>query len=62
MISIIGDSVDELANLQSIIETGLLNNDESTTLDVTYKLSSRDILLVDQYNHIVGRKEQKNDR
>ena len=62
MISIIGNSVDELANLQSIIETGLLNNDESTTLDVTYKLSSRDILLVDQYNHIVGRKEQKNDR
>ena len=59
MISIIGDSVDELADLQSVLETGILNSNDNTALDVTYKLSSGDILLVDRYNHIVGRKEQQ---
>lgn len=57
MICIIGDTADELADLQTLIEIGVLNSDEESTLDVTYKLSSGDILLVDQYNHIVGSKE-----
>jgi len=56
MIHIIGDTADELADLQSLIETGMINSNEDTTLDITYKLSSGNILLVDQYNHIVGQK------
>lgn len=59
MISIIGDSVDELTDLRSLLEIGLLNSNENTVLDVTYKLFSGDILLVDRYNHIVSRKEQQ---
>lgn len=59
MISIIGDSVDELTDLRSLLEIGLLNSNENTVLDVTYKLFSGDILLVDRYNHIVDRKEQQ---
>lgn len=63
MISIIGDTADELAALQSIIDTGVINSNEASTLDVTYKLSSGDILLVNQYNHIIGSKpkEDKDD-
>lgn len=57
MITIIGDTSDELATLQYIINTGLLNasNDNNlTAVDVTYKLSSGDDLLVNQYDYIVG--------
>ena len=53
MIRIIGDTVDELADLQILLETGMLNSNKHTTIDITYKLSSGGILLVDQYNHIV---------
>lgn len=56
MISIIGDTSDELAALQSIIDTGVINSNEKVTVDVTYKLSSGDNLLINQYNHIVGSK------
>lgn len=56
MINIIGDTVYELILLQKLLETGMLNSSEDITLDTTYKLSSGDTLLVDQYNHIVGRK------
>ena len=54
MIVIIGDTADELADLQLLLETGMLNTNEDTTLTITYKLSSGGTLLVDQYDHIVG--------
>lgn len=57
MIYIIGDTADELANLQILLETGMLNVNKDITFDtITYKLSSGRTLLVDQYNHIVGEK------
>ena len=59
MIHITGDTADELADLQKLLETGMLNGNKDTTIDITYKLSSGDTLLVDKYNHIVGQKEQK---
>ena len=62
MITIIGDNPDELADLQDVIERGILNtkrNDE-ITLDVSYKLSSGDQLLVNKYNHIIGSIEKDN--
>ena len=61
MISIIGDTSDELATLQSIIDAGMVNSNERFTLDVTYKLSSGDNLLVNQYKHIVGSKPKKDE-
>lgn len=61
MIHIIGDTADELANLQILLETGMLNSSKNVTLDINYKLSSGNILLVDRYNHIVGEKETSND-
>lgn len=36
MISIIGDTSDELAALQSIIDAGVINSNEICTVDVTY--------------------------
>ena len=59
MITIIGDNPDELADLQDVINTGLLNlkQNNETILDITYKLSSGDKLLVNKYNHIVGKLE-----
>ena len=61
MIHIIGDTADELANLQILLEAGMLNSEKDITLDTNYKLSSGNILLVDRYNHIVGEKEISND-
>ena len=61
MIYIIGDTSDELADLQTLLETGMVNGNKDTTLNITYKLSSGGILLVDQYNHIVGEKEQESE-
>lgn len=57
MIQIIGDTVDELADIQKLLEIGTLNSNEAGTIDVTYKLSFGGIILVDRYNHIVGKKE-----
>ena len=62
MIHIIGDTADELADLQILLETGMINSNKDSTLDITYKLSSGDILLVDQYNHIVGRKNKDKEK
>ena len=63
MISIIGDTSDELAALQSIIDAGLINSKGLFTVDTTYKvtyeLSSGDVLLVNQYNHIIGSKPKE---
>lgn len=53
MIHIIGDTAEELADLQILIEAGILNGNKDTTLDVTYRLLSGDMISVDQYNHIV---------
>ena len=61
MICIIGDTADELAGLQVLLETEMINSKEGTTLDITYKLSSSDILLVDQYNHIIGQRVRKSN-
>jgi len=60
-IYIIGDTSDELADLQTLLETGMVNGNKDTTLNITYKLSSGGILLVDQYNHIVGEKEHESE-
>ena len=38
MIHIIGDTTDELANLQILLEIGILNSNKDTTLDIAYKL------------------------
>ena len=61
MITIIGDTSNELSNLQNIIETGILNSNEKLIADVTYKLSTGDVLLVDKYNHIVGSKSESEE-
>lgn len=57
MIRIIGDTFEELADLQTLLETGQLNFRKDITVDVTYELSSGGTLLVDKYNHIIGSKE-----
>jgi hypothetical protein len=57
MIIVIGDTPEELAKLQSIIDTGILNTAiEEAVIDVTYRLASGNTLLVNAYNHIVGEK------
>lgn len=61
MINIVGDTWEELANLQIIIDTGILNYDEMFNFDVNYKLLSGDSLLINKYNHIVGVKKKSND-
>lgn len=57
MIQIIGDTVDELADIQKLLEIGTLNSDGAGTIDVTYKLSYGGIILVVRHDHIVGKKE-----
>ena len=55
MIRIIGDTPDELEELQDIMDVGILNNSDSKiSLDVCYELSSGDNLLFSKYNHIIG--------
>ena len=57
MITIIGDNFEELAFIQDIIDSGLLNlstNSSINSINATYKLSSGNRLLVNKYNHIVG--------
>lgn len=61
MIQIIGDTFEELADLQTLLETGQLNFRKDIKVDVTYELSSGGTLLVDQYNHIVGSNEPYKD-
>ena len=62
MIVITADTVYELAYLQKLIETGVLNSDKKATINVTYRLSSDDILLIDKYNSIVGSKSRDEDK
>ena len=61
MINIVGNTWEELANLQTIIDTGFLNCDEMFNIDVNYKLLSGGSLLINKYNHIVGAKKESND-
>ena len=61
MIHITGDTADELAGLQILLEAGMINNDEDIKLHITYSLSSDNFLLVNQYNHIVGETEGKKE-
>lgn len=58
MITIIGDTHEELAVLQSFINTGILNDRDMSgiTFDATYKLSSGNVILTDRYGNIVGEK------
>ena len=60
MITIIGDAYEELAVLQFVINTGILNvHDMSGVIfDTTYKLSSGNIILTDKYGNIVGEKSK----
>lgn len=48
-------------DLQTIIDTGILNYNEMFNVDVNYKLLSGDSLLINKYNHIVGVKKESND-
>ena len=61
MIYIIGDTFEELADLQTLLETGQLNFRKDITVDVTYELSSGCTLLVDKYNHIIGSGVRSNE-
>ena len=58
MITIIGDTHEELAAFQSVINTGILNvhNISGIAFDTTYKLSSGNLILTDNYGNIVGEK------
>ena len=60
MITIIGDTAEELIQLQDIIETGILNirSAEMDSLECTFELSSGDLLLYDQYKRIIGSKKK----
>ena len=60
MITIIGDTAEELSQLQDIIETGILNirSVEMDSLECTFELSSGDLLLYDQYKRIIGSKKK----
>ena len=65
MITIVGDNFEELALMQDIIDSGIINittNSSKDDIDVTYKLSSGNILLVNKYNHIVGEKKSESVR
>ena len=65
MISIVGDNFEELALMQDIIDSGISNTDSSKNniedIEVTYKLSSGNLLLVNNYNHIVGEQKPKSE-
>lgn len=62
MIQIIGDTFEELADLQTLIETGKLNyHEKKIKVYAMFKLSSGGTLYVDQYNHIVGCNEPYKD-
>lgn len=64
MITIIGDTHEELAILQSVINTGILNDHDmfGRTFDATYKLSSGNLILTDKYGNIVGEKSEQEPR
>ena len=61
MIHIIGDTFEELADLQTLLETGKLNCHEDIKVKVAFKLSSGGTLYVDPYKHIVGSSEPNQD-
>ena len=61
IITIIGDTYEELAVLQSVINTGILNDHDRSEIifDTTYKLSSGNLIMSDEYGNIVGEREEK---
>ena len=62
MIQIIGDTFEELADLQTLIDAGKLNyHEKKIKVYATFKLSSGGTLYVDQYDHIVGSNEPYED-
>ncbi len=57
MITIIGHTPEELAALQSVINTGILNSHDIskiTLLNTKYELLSKNLILTDEYGNIVG--------
>jgi hypothetical protein len=62
MIQIIGDTFEELADLQTLLEAGKLNyHEKKIKVYATFKLSSGGTLIYDQYGHIVGSNEPNQD-
>ena len=61
MIQIIGDTFEELADLQTVLENGAINSSREISIDCAFKLSSGGNLLYDQYGHIVGSNEPYQD-
>ena len=61
MIHIIGDTFEELADLQTILKNGALNSSKEISIDCAFKLSSGGTLIYDQYGHIIGSSEPYQD-
>ena len=61
MIQIIGDTFEELADLQTVLKNGALNSSKEISIVGTFKLSSGGTLIYDQYGHIVGSSEPYKD-
>ena len=61
MIQIIGDTFEELADLQTVLENGAGNSSKEISIDCAFKLSSGGNLLYDQYGHIIGSSEPYQD-
>ena len=59
MINIIGDTYKELSIIQSAIETGVVDDKTISAFDVTYKLSSGNLILTDKYGNIVGEESKE---
>lgn len=61
MIQIIGDTTDELADVQALLEVGKLNCNKDIKVNAAFKLSSGGCtLLIAQYSHKEVRR-QNND-
>lgn len=64
MIQIIGDTTDELADVQTLLTVGKLNCHKDIKVNAAFKLSS-DVtctLLIAQYSHKVKKGEQSDER
>ena len=61
MIKILGDTFEELADLQTILKNGAINSSKEISIDCAFKLSSGGTLIYDQYGHIVGSTEPYKD-
>ena len=64
MIQIIGDTADELADVQTLLTIGKLNCHKDIKVNAAFKLSSGVpcTLLIAQYSHKVKKGEQSDER